>query len=137
MAKLTNKQYKKARENAEKAPEIFTFEHCVGGYHFSRYMESGDITELRQELKAIKENENGFTLEGFGNRAVVYPFEGGYILQSYYTEVACITDGKFYKLWDGFSVTTLKHINAFRKWANMNTLSKREWIETDLLNFGG
>lgn len=130
---MTNKEYKQAREIAESADELYTFEH-YNGYSFrpTRHMQADDIKEMRQKYKELKNNRGAFTLDGFGNRALVIPTNNGYILQSYYTEVAEIRDGEFIKLWDGFSVTTLKHINAFREFAGMDTISKREWIEMEV-----
>ena len=94
-------------------------------------MKPDDIKELRSEYKAIKADRKGFALEGFGNRALVIPTEDGYILRSYYTDVASVKNGEFHKLWNGYSNTTLKHINAFRQFIGMNALSKREWIELE------
>ena len=131
---MTNKEYKQAREIAESADELYTFEHYNGySFYSTRYMQTEDLKEMRQEYKELKKNRGAFTLEGFGNRALVIPTNDGYILQSYYTEVAKIKNtGEFIKLWDGFSVTTLKHINAFREFAGMDTISKREWIEMEV-----
>lgn len=133
MSKLTNKEYRETRENAENAPEVFTFEHYNGGYHLNRYMESSDIKELRQEYKEIKAF-GGFELKGFGNSAIIIPTEHGFILQSYYTEVCeVLSNGEFVKLWNGYSSTTMKHINAFRHYFGMVALSKREWIELETI----
>ena len=88
MAKLTNKEYKEARANAENAPELFTFEKfCSNGWtgYYSRYVSPEALKELRQEYKEIKAF-GGFELKGFGNRAVIIPTEHGFVLQSYYTE---------------------------------------------------
>lgn len=127
MAKLTNKQYREARIEAENAEEVFTFEHYAGGFYPTRYMSSEDIKEMWNEYKSI----DGFKLEGCNNRAIVIPVEDGYILQSYYTKVAAIRNGEFVKFWNGYSNTTLKHINAFRHYFGMVALSKREWIELE------
>lgn len=127
MAKLTNREYKEKREVAEGASEIFTFEHFAGGFYPTRCMSIEDIKEMRNEYKNI----DGFKLEGCDNRAIVIPVEDGYILQSYYTEVAAVRNGEFFKLWNGYSNTTMKHINAFRRYFGMKALSKREWIELE------
>lgn len=134
MAKLTNKQYKDARIDAENAPELFTFERFYSngwsGY-YSRYVSPESLKELRQEYKEIKA-AGGFELKGFGNRAVIIPTEHGFVLQSYYTEVCeVLSNGEFVKLWSGYSNTTLKHINAFRHYFGMVALSKRDWIELE------
>lgn len=130
---MTNKEYKAARYEAENAPEIFTFESWNGiSIYPNRYMSNEDISELRQEYKAIKADNKGYALEGFGGRAIIKITDNGnLILQSYYTDV-CMYDikaDKFTKTWNGFSVTTLKHVNIFRRFLALDTLSKREWIE--------
>lgn len=127
---MTNKEYKAARTIAESVDELYTFESWNGySFYTNKYMDSNDLKEMRQEYKAIKADKKAFALEDFGGRALIIPVDGGYILQSYYTKVAIIRNGKFYKTWNGYSVTTLKHINAFRVWAGFKALSKREWIE--------
>ena len=129
---MTNKEYKLARIDAENAPEIYTFESWNGiSIYPNRYMSNQDIKDLRQEYKAIKAGENAYSLEGFGGRALIIPNGNKLILRSYYTDV-CEFDlktEKFTKTWNGFSVTTLKHINIFRRFLALNELSKREWIE--------
>ena len=41
-------------------------------------------------------------------------------------------DGKFHKTWDGYSATTLKHVNLFRKNGGLAPLNKREWVEMEM-----
>ena len=126
---MTNKEYKQAREKAQSADELFTFEKYGGGFYPSRYMDTEDKRELRAEYKSAKTTDEAFAIEGFNGRALVIPTNTGHILKSYYTEVAEIRNGEFIRLWDGFSVTTLKHINLFRSHFGFNTIGKREWIE--------
>lgn len=125
---MKNKDYQIARARAEQAEELWTFEK-YNGWYTSRYMDSNDIKDLRKDLRKEK---NSFTLDGFNNRAVVIKTEDGWILRSYYTEVAEMYQGKFIRLWDGYSNTTLKHINAFRNYLGLPGLSKREWIEMEV-----
>ena len=130
---MTNKEYKAARYEAENAPEIFTFESWNGVCIYpNRYMSNQDIKDLRQEYKTIKATNNGYALEGFGGRAIIkIDNNGDLILQSYYTDVCRfdLKERKFIKTWNGFSVTTLKHINIFRQFLGLKAISKREWIE--------
>ena len=52
---MTNKQYKAAREMAEGAEEIYTFEHYNGfSFYTNKYMTSEDLKEMRKDYKAIK-----------------------------------------------------------------------------------
>ena len=127
--KMTNKEYKTARKIAENAGEVYTFEHYGGGFYPSRYMTAEDLRDLRKEYKRATEQEKAAQID---TRAAVIPADGGQILRSYYTDVAAIIDGRFYRLWDGFSVTTLKHVNMFRACHGQARLSKREWIETPI-----
>lgn len=97
-------------------------------YNGMDYLRREEEKALREELKADR-GRGAFALLGSNGRAVVIPTKGGYVLKSYYTEVAKVIDGEFYKIWYGYSATTLKHINLFRAALNMGTLSKREWVE--------
>lgn len=125
---MNRNEYKAARERAEQADALFTFEHYNGyGWRPSRYMNADDLRELRKEYKRAAKQEKA---EQIDTRAAVIPADGGQILRSYYTDVAAIIDGRFYRLWDSFSVTTLKHVNIFRARHGLAPLTKREWIET-------
>ena len=125
---MNNKEYKEAREIAESADELYTFEK-YNGWHTTRCLDTDDLREMRADYKEAKNGLNAFALEGFGGRALVIPTGDGYILKSYYTDVAEFKGGEFIKQWGGFSVTTLKHINIFREFLGLKRLSKREWIE--------
>lgn len=128
---MTNKEYRQARQAAETANELYTFEHWNGICIYpNRYMTGDDIKELRDDLKAVK-TAGGYALNGMNGRAVIIPDGDVVVLRSYYTNVCSynIKTNEFKKLWGGFSVTTLKHINLFRRFLALETLSKREWIE--------
>lgn len=128
---MTGKEYKARREEHENANELFTFEKWNGvSFYPSRMMDSTELKEMRKERKEEYQN-GGFALDGFGVRAVVIPIENGYILKSYNTEVAAIVGGSFFKLWNGYSITTMKHINAFRYYFGFPGMNKREWVEMD------
>lgn len=52
--------------------------------------------------------------KSFYNKAKVTELDNGDIeLTSYTTIVARIHNGKFERLWNGYSATTMRHINAF------------------------
>ena len=128
---MTNKEYKAAREAAEQVDELFEFEKQIPGHWFTtKMLDNQDMKELRKDYKNIK---GAFSLPGFNGRAVIIPIKDGAVLKSYNTIVAAVRatqDGvEFIRSWDGFSVTTLKHINIFRTWHGFDTISKREWIE--------
>ena len=71
--------------------------------------------------------------KSFYGKALIKIDEQGCTLQSYLTDVARIEDGHLIRLWDGYSVTTMTHINEFCKLYNLPTLSKKQWesIQTE------
>ncbi len=64
----------------------------------------------------------------YGKANVIEDDNGRTYLQSYDTLV-CYVDpnGKFVRLWDGESATTMKHINDFRRLCGLNPISVGEW----------
>ena len=74
-------------------------------------------------LKAEPDTRN------FNNKATVTFTEGGArILTSYTTDVARIDSaGNFARLWNGYSATTLRHVNEFRQQAGLPKLTAKEW----------
>lgn len=72
--------------------------------------------------------------KSFYKKAYVLEDEkGNLFLQSYDTIVCGIINGTFKKFWDGYSKTTLTHVNDFRNAHNLSTLYKKEWesLSTD------
>lgn len=49
----------------------------------------------------------------YGKACIIEKDNGDIELRSYNTIVARVKDGKFERLWDGYSVTTMNHINSF------------------------
>ena len=91
------------------------------------YLSESERKELYHELKKVE----GIRLDGFNNRAIIKPVENGYILQSYETDVCSYIDGSFKKLWEGYSNTTLKHVNLFCEWLNIPGYDKYGWVMLD------
>lgn len=134
---MTNKEYKNARETAENADALYAYEKWNGfSIYPTRYMNADELKELRAEYKADKEN-GAFTIDGLGDRAVILPTKTGLVLKSYQTKVVALCNGEFVKLWDGFSVTTLKHVNALRANGGLSPLTKRAWIEMPTAEYIG
>lgn len=129
---MTNKEYKQAREEHEQAYELDTFITSQGLFGYAnRYMSPDDLKEMRKSIREEKQN-GAIILDDFNGRAAIIPTKNGYILKSYYTNVCEIRNGKFIKLWEGYSNTTLKHINAFCSYLKIPLyFSKREWIEME------
>ena len=69
-------------------------------------------------------------LKDSNNRALKITTPDAVYLQSYDTLILKVENGKIYKLWDGFSTTTLKHINIFMKdyTGAINTFNKKAWL---------
>ena len=68
------------------------------------------------------------TQKSYYGKAHYYEYENAVFLRSYETTVSRIIDGKFERLWSGFSKTTLAHVNDFRKLYGMTPLNKKEWL---------
>ena len=67
--------------------------------------------------------------KSFYGKAIVTEENGIRTLTSYTTDVARIdTKGRFTRLWDGYSVTTMNHVNSFRIMCGLEPISKREWL---------
>lgn len=70
--------------------------------------------------------------KSFGGKAKIVKSVGIDILCSYSKPVAmCIRDSnghsKFIRLLDGYSSTTMRHINAFRETYGLEAISKKQW----------
>lgn len=68
------------------------------------------------------------TQKSYYGKAHYYEYENAIFLRSYDKTVCRIIDGKFERLWSGYSKTTLNHVNDFRKLYGMDTLNKKEWL---------
>ena len=81
-------------------------------------------TEFTQTKK-----ENEEFIDGTYKRAKIRTLnDGTQELYSYKTKVAILTKGgNFIRLWDGYSVTTMKHINEFRRMNGLETICKKNW----------
>ena len=72
----------------------------------------------------------------YGKAHVITNDDGTLLLRSYET-IVCEYDpntNTFRKLWNGYSRTTMKHINDFRKLCGLSMLIKKEW---DSIPFSG
>ena len=66
--------------------------------------------------------------KSYYGKAHYYEYCGVSFLRSYNTTVCRIIDGKFERLWSGYSKTTLNHVNDFRKLYGFAPLNKKEWL---------
>lgn len=72
--------------------------------------------------------------KSFYGKAKVVEMENGDIgLLSYSTIVARIHNGKFERLWSGYSATTMNHINSFLDTLGIDGGGKSWWIALDVV----
>ena len=94
-----------------------------------------------EKSKIVKSWElNATSQKSFYKKAYVLEDEkGSLFLQSYDTIVCGIINGIFKKFWDGYSKTTITHVNDFRNAYNMKTLYKKDWeylsVENDPVSY--
>ena len=68
------------------------------------------------------------TQKSYYGKAIVIEENGNIMLRSYNTIVCKIDrNGDFIRLWGGYSVTTMNHINDFRKSNGLAPLNKKAW----------
>ncbi len=64
----------------------------------------------------------------YSKAKVIIKDNGETVLQSYNTEVCKVDSaGKFVRLWDGYSVTTMRHINSFLSFMDIPGGGKCWW----------
>jgi len=91
------------------------------------------------DVKTIMEGFREFELKPhnqksyYGKAIVIACNNGNTYLQSYET-IVCMIDqsGNFKRLWGGYSATTAKHIDSFRRLFNLPGICKREWMEMEV-----
>lgn len=74
--------------------------------------------------------------KSFYNKAEVIEKDNGDIeLRSYQTIVARIRNGKFERLWSGYSATTMNHINAFLHTFGIEGGGKAWWTSLEVVEY--
>lgn len=82
----------------------------------------------KYELKPIYDRKS------FYKKACVIERDNGDIeLQSYSTIVARIRNGKFERLWSGYSATTMRHINSFLRTFDIDGGGKAWWTSLEVV----
>ena len=69
----------------------------------------------------------------YGKAKVIEKDNGDIELRSYETIVARIRNGKFERLWSGYSATTMNHINSFLDTFGIDGGGKAWWIALDVV----
>lgn len=71
----------------------------------------------------------------YGKAKVIEKDNGDIELQSYNTIVARIHNGKFERLWSGYSMTTMNHINSFLDAFGIDGGGKAWWDALETINY--
>lgn len=71
----------------------------------------------------------------YGKAAVIEHDNGVVELRSYNTIVARIRNGVFERLWDGYSATTMNHINSFIDAFGISGGGKAWWTSLEVCNY--
>ncbi len=88
----------------------------------------------------IQHNEKMISLEPYCDRKSFYnkcfvlenTDTHKYMLVSYETIVATYYKGSFKRTWVGYSVTTMRHVNAFRQFLRLPAINKSEWVNMNI-----
>ena len=76
--------------------------------------------------------------KSFYGKAKVIEHDNGIVSLMSYNTVVCSIDTKsksFYRHWAGYSLTTMQHINTFRRCYGMKTLSRCQWYCYDTVSY--
>lgn len=94
----------------------------VKGMDFRLYMESF-------AKKSWLEPSWRQSQKSFYKKAYILRADGNYVIYSYGTPVFGEIDGKHYRFWDGYSATTLRHINAIYQ------INAKEWRKMEVYKY--
>lgn len=81
-----------------------------------------EVREVR-ELSPVFDSRKSF----YGKAIVVLDADRNTHLFSYGVEICRFVNGKFEKVWNGYSATTMRHINEFRRQLAKEKLTKKQW----------
>jgi len=92
------------------------------------YINNYNTGIARDEKFAIFELSPNDNKKSFYGKCKVIETAAGRYLQSYNTIICFISyGGTFVKLWDGYSATTMRHINAFMEFIRWNECGGKAW----------
>lgn len=72
---------------------------------------------------------------GCNNKAFVRCDGDVKVLLSCGTVVAVIDDSGFHRVWDDYSQTTMRHVNAFREYYGLSSMTKSQWDKLPIYDF--
>lgn len=67
----------------------------------------------------------------YGKARVYVRDDGAELLVSYDTPVMLHEDGQYYRLWGGYSATTMRHVRAFAG----NEYNKKRWMDMPVYSY--
>lgn len=79
------------------------------------------------DLPCMDGSQNSF----YGKAIVCETWNGVKILKSYETIVAYIDYAGLHKTWNGYSRTTMLHVNNFLLFYGLKKINKKEWVNMD------
>lgn len=71
----------------------------------------------------------------YGKAQVITHDNGDIELKSYNTIVARIRNGNFERLWDGYSATTMNHVNSFLDTFGISGGGKAWWTAQEVVSY--
>ena len=71
----------------------------------------------------------------YGKAKVIERDSGDVELRSYNTIVARIRNGRFERLWSGYSATTMNHVNSFIDTFGIDGGGKAWWTSLEVCNY--
>ena len=80
------------------------------------------------ELKPMHDRAKSF----YGKATVFQNLSGKYILKSYQTDVCYIDSEGLHRTWDGYSVTTLRHVDEFSRQILGKPVNKKTWCAMEV-----
>ena len=130
------KEYKRRAQLAKEIAECESYRsYTMWGVDYK-----DTIREIqKRNCKLVRERKDYMAVYGCDYRCVirVYTNDNGavYTLESYDTDVCSIhatTMGWWFEReWDGWTPTTMKHINAFREQFGFSRMNKYDWLMLD------
>lgn len=96
-------------------------------------MNQFELKDMKDVYKSLK-LRGWQPLPGANTRAMINIVGDDVVLKSYYTNVLVINLKNYSvcKLWDGFSVTTLKHVNLLLDMFGFKRLNKKEFMNLEI-----
>lgn len=93
------------------------------------------VLDVKTIMEGFREFELPATVQqSYYRKAIVIECRNGKAyLQSYDTIVALIEGNKLYRLWSGYSVTTMKHINDFARFYGLEPMNKSAWEKMEVI----